>query len=283
MQLVFEPPPVYFMHVPKTAGTTVQRWLRRYYRDDQTIVFQRTKPEILAAVERQETRLIYSKHLGWDAYQLIRRRDLEVISVLRDPIERALSGFFHQQRYMAKHGRADAQGDRFAHYSIAAGTIDDHINAAPVQELLYNGQVLCLAGVRTARSLLDGEYQPASAPLQTAMRWLEQMSFVGLTERYQESAAVIADRLGVPLRGSTDRKYKNPQRALRESYRDRLKPSTLAAIEELNRDDQELYRCAVELFDQHYARYCARPQRTYSIAAYGRRVMHALKHRRHRL
>ena len=31
MGLLFEPPPLYFMHVPKTGGLALGRWLRNAY------------------------------------------------------------------------------------------------------------------------------------------------------------------------------------------------------------------------------------------------------------
>ncbi|NCC31514.1 MAG: hypothetical protein EOM24_05735 [Chloroflexia bacterium] len=49
-------------------------------------------------------------------------------------------------------------------------------------------------------------------------------------------------------------------------YRDQLAPDVVARLEELNGYDLELYAYATELFEQQWARYQAKPRRTYSIA-----------------
>jgi phage terminase small subunit len=104
------------------------------------------------------------------------------------------------------------------------------------------------------------------------------MSIVGLTERYTESVILMAELLGLPAPDRLPNANVNPQRttfAMR--YRDQLDADIVTQLEELDRWDLELYAQATEIFAAQWARYQARPQRTYSIAAHVRPVLQPVK------
>lgn len=115
-------------------------------------------------------------------------------------------------------------------------------------------------------------------PFAAASAWLDSMNVVGLTERYTESLILMADLLGLPAPSRIPSANVNPQRtdfAMR--YRDQFDADIVAQIEELDHWDMELYAQATELFAARWARYQARPQRTYSIAAHLRLRLQPVK------
>jgi len=95
-QLLFEPPPVYFMHVPKTGGTSLGRWLRDHYGRRDYFDLSLTRLNRYTPTDLRQFRCLHSWHHGQSMFDLIGRTDLLTATMLRDPIERAVSKF-HQR------------------------------------------------------------------------------------------------------------------------------------------------------------------------------------------
>src|SRR5262249_40021848 len=84
--------------------------------------------------------------------------------------------------------------------------------------------------------------------LAVAKHRLDRFAFVGLTERFRESVALLAYTFGwrpvaeVPVRNVTEKRIR----------RDQLTGETATRIQELNALDFALYAYAQELFDERY-------------------------------
>jgi len=286
MRLLFEPPPVYFMHLPKTGGSSLGRWLRagygsRYFDLDLPILPRFTVSEL------KVFRCYHSWHHGRSMFDLIGRADLPAITILRDPVERAVSVFHNRQRMMLNNLQQFTEDYQRQMRPILHREIQDCLDHDIVTQILNNGQTRLL-GDRAdyavflkhgAQAQPDRPFlRPYNIPrlidpndhaqlFANARAWLDEMAVVGLTERYAESLLMIGDLLGIPVPADLPRANANPQRtgpAMR--YSDQLSPYVIARLRELNRYDLELYAHAEELFEQHWARYQAKPRRTYSIA-----------------
>lgn len=302
MSLRLEPPPVYFMHLPKTGGTALGRWLRTGY-GRSYVDLRAEQLDRLAQADLPRFRCFHSWHLGRGLYELIGRRDLLCVTMLRDPIERAASALRHHQRTGLDHpGRITpahlAQMQPWLMTDMAAC-----IRAGVADAPLQNAQTRVLGNRRDYARLFRGAAQPDARTLlfaahpvldypwldqqaqeddagsfQRAHAWLDEMAVVGLTERYAESLLLISDLLGIPVPTDLPRANVNPQRSgPTMRYCDQLAPDTIARLEELNRCDLELYAHAAELFEQQWARYQARPRRMYSIAAHLRSMLSMVK------
>ncbi|WP_165360940.1 sulfotransferase family 2 domain-containing protein [Candidatus Chloroploca sp. Khr17] len=286
VHLKLEPPPLYFMHVPKTGGMALGQWLRRVYG---TGYFDLNLPQItkLTGHRIQDFRCYHAWHHGRSMLEWLGRSDLTVITMLRDPVERVISAFkFHQRR--AIEVPVNFKPEFLAMMrTVQHSRIEACLEHELITHMLSNGQVRLLgirkdyaaflAAVRRNRQE-DALLRPYDVPLlmdaddmpllyANAHAWLNKMPIVGLTERYPESVLLVADLLGIPAPTEPPRANVNPQRtdpAMR--YRDQLAPEVVARLEELNRYDLELYAHATELFEHQWARYRAKPQRTYSIA-----------------
>jgi len=292
MRLLFEPLPVYFMHVPKTGGMALGYWLRASYgRGYVDVGAQRLARYTLD--ELQRFRCYHSWHYSRSLFELIGRADLCPITMLREPVERVVSGFYFGQR--RRNGESAVmenaqQEDRPASH----GTNHKPLDEQDICRLPNNAQTRILGARADYAVFLKPDEQTqierppiprlldfrdhTPPPFEAARAWLDEMAVVGLTERYTESVQMMADLLGIPAPADLPLVNANPQRRSPSMrYRDELAPAVLEQLEELNRFDLELYAHATELFEQQWARYQVRPRRTYSIAPRLRYVLRPLR------
>lgn len=292
MRLHIEPPPVYFMHILKSGGTTLGGWLRANYSRRGYIDLGVPRLGSLTGAALRNFTCYHDWHYGRGLFGLIGRPDLPVVTLLRTPVERTVSEFYERQRaFAAQQPAAFREEYRQLIAPIIGQPLAACIDHEFVTRYLTNVQTTCLGNeIDCAPFLKGGSQTTAPQPLlrpfnltdligqhdhaqrlSNAHAWLDEMAVVGLTERFAESLLLIADLLGIPVPADLPRANANPQRtgpAMR--YRDQLAPETIARLEELNRYDLELYAHAAEVFEQQWARYLARPRRTYSLAAYQR-------------
>lgn len=294
------PPPIYFMHLPRTGGTGLGKWLRTAYGRRAYVDLQVSRLPGMDAARLRGFSCYHSWHLGRGMFEWLNRPDLSCITLLRHPIERAVSDMYGIQRAALDHGQ------RFTAACLAdlqpwlRASPDDCIRSGVMDRLLTNVQCRILGSRREYTFLqqaprgtfwqplnavswfdfpwLDEHAPAADADLQwDAASWLDAMAVVGLTERFAESLLLIGDLLGIPPPSDLPHANVNPKRVNDTMrYQDRLSPAALARLEELNQFDLDLYAQAQERFAEQWARYQARPRRTYSIAPRLRQLFHPL-------
>ncbi|WP_129677906.1 FkbM family methyltransferase [Candidatus Chloroploca sp. Khr17] len=299
--LHFEAPPVYFMHLPRTGGTALGKWLRATYGRRGYVDLKAETLSGVTTLHFRQCSCYHCWHLGKDLFDWLARPDLTCCTLLRHPVERTVSDIYGIQR------AALNCAHRFTASYLAElqpwlhATADDCIRSGAMDDLLANAQSRILGNEHDYTLLLQAPRSGLRAPLNAvswfdfpwlgqaattseaedygrAATWLKEMAVVGLTERFAESLLLIADLLGIPVPADLPRININPQRSdPAMHYRDQLAPDVVARLEELNRYDLELYACATELFAQQWARYQAQPRRTYSIAPRLRQLLRPLK------
>jgi hypothetical protein len=170
-----------FLHVPKTAGSSLRTVLSRHYGARHVLYLDlgagdpRPMPEIAAAVRERmagrEVRL-FTGHQFLGLHQAL-REPCHYFTLLRDPVERALSEYFYAFTY-PHHAQRDA---------IVSGAL------SPIDYLTAQGrgdtQARQIAG-RTTRPVLEAALANLAGAVLVA----------GIAEEFDRSLLLMARRLG---------------------------------------------------------------------------------------
>jgi hypothetical protein len=161
--------------------------------------------------------------------------DTRFFTLLRDPVERAISHYYHYRRKTADPVHALAMQSTLAEWVSACGLVE-----------MDNGQTRRLAG---EMSLPCGQVTPQL--LERAKRNLAgRFAVVGLTERFEESLILLHRAFGWPLYRIDSRNVGSdrPPRA-------GVNEETLEVIRKHNRFDLELYRFGAALFEDALSKF----------------------------
>ena len=241
---------VAFVHIPKTAGTTLNSILAREYSPDETYEIMMRgmslsvpKPMILprpvisfskihrlksALRHRHSLRLIRG-HFDLSLGKLL-PPNTQFFTLLRDPIERAISHYYHYRR----------QSTDPIHPLAMRSTLTEWVSSCGLVEM-DNGQTRRLAGeINLPRG------QVTLQMLDRAQSNLARnFAVVGLTERFEESLILLHRAFNWRLCGFTAHNVGNDRPPRTEVSEEALK-----AIENSNRFDLDLYQFASALFEQ---------------------------------
>lgn len=241
---------VAFVHIPKTAGTTLNAILARAYAPNETCEIMMRgmslrMPDAMIMpkhmISHSKIRRLKSALKHRPALRLIRGHfdlslgkllpaDTRYFTLLRDPVERAVSHYYHYRR----------QTNDSIHPLAMRSTLTEWVGSCGLVEM-DNGQTRRLAG---AMKLPCGRVTQQT--LERAKSALaRKFSVVGLTERFDESLILLHRAFDWPL-------YRFAAHNVGDcrTQHARLSAEELNAIEACNRYDLDLYRFACALFDQ---------------------------------
>ena len=181
------------MHVPRTGGTAFGRVLsNRFAAGDSIAIYYGDPPS-----EDQLSRYRYiSGHVSMSFPARLRRRPY-IVTVLRDPIERALSVYWLYRRFRPRDDSTIQLWDQ------DPGAYDRRRETIRLARQCSLGELIDRApqlarehlGDRQTR-MLAGSKPLGRASLQQATAGLDRCDFVGLTNCLVESATWLARRLG---------------------------------------------------------------------------------------
>jgi hypothetical protein len=197
--------PLFFLHIPKTAGISVARMIsprfaagRTHDTDPRTFVGDPDDFDFVAA------------HLDFSFVARFRARPV-VLTFLRDPVERALS------RWRYVHDVAPPQFPPPTRRQALANEFNRLARTLPLLDLLERQAGVArplLANVQTAFLMGDGDAAPGAAPpvtryermemptrrseLEEAKRNLARCDVIGLAEEFDGSMERLARHLGWP-------------------------------------------------------------------------------------
>lgn len=225
--------PLLFLHIPKASGTTVRKHLEHVWgRHAVRGVYGRTAELALAAepLPGPPVRAVFTHgRVGC----LLAHPQAPRATMLRDPVDRVLSQYRMARTWPdhALHGAAMTMTPvEFARARLD----DDHVE----------GQTWMLSQTEVGQ---DRAARPISVLLQEARANLDAMSFVGLSERFDESLALLCLDLGIE-----PSPYARRNTSL-DRAGDELEQHDRDAIAEVQPADMELYRQAVDRFSDRWS------------------------------
>ena len=247
-------PPFLFLHIPRTAGTTLNRLLERHFPPETVLsLYSRddfSRHAVLDAGAAARLRLIQGHVLLGD-YERFTLYDLPVraFTFLREPVARVVSEYAFLRAWPGQHLYAmlNDQDVSLSQYV----TSRHHL-------LRYKGSNFMTRVI----SGLDPDDRPEEALARAQANLRDRFVVFGLTEAFDASLLLLADALGLG-----DLLYER-QNALRLPPARRATDDERALVAARNRLDAALYAYARELFE---ARLAARgPAFTARLARYGR-------------
>ncbi len=247
---------LYFLHIPKTAGTSVRAWIHQLFAE--TDLLPADHPPELAALDDDTVarHRFVSGHFGWHFMHRAAHANLvfEPITFLRNPGE----ALFSLLNFVGDASYVGATAPRFQRLRdmLAAGSFDHVVRRfnnkefpserdladLPVELLPYwNMSVGFLAGDGTESSELP---TLTYGDLAVAKARLRSMTFFGMANDMEWSTALFCAAFGLPLLDPPE--HHNVGRGRRRS----LPPALEMAFQHLNELDEELFRFAQSLFNR---------------------------------
>jgi hypothetical protein len=218
--------PVIFLHIPKTAGTSLRQSIAHVYSEERCLFVYDpaffTDPEQAAAMRERAGRAdVVFGHMSYGVHESL-GLEARYVTVLREPVARVASFFRHQAR--------DEQSEYYG--DIAAGmTLVDLLRSEKCHQV-NNHMCRILSGRHTDAAVFDRQ--------ELTLAWANvdtQFLAVGLTERLDRSVEAFGRALGWPAAPSVPLLNADP-----EPDRYPLDEETRAEIERYNALDQRLYR-----------------------------------------
>lgn len=227
---------LFFMHIPKTAGTSLIAVLDQHFTNDEICPLDRgTRKNFLSLPEEARKRFRFIRgHFPYSVVDdLIRPR---TITFLRDPVRRTLSAIHH-------HYRLEEQGvPSFKDIILQGKSLEDFI-AHPVL-----GDFVVNKANKYLNDMIERRAPGARLPsLALAEERLAKFDFIGITERFDESMELLSHTFGFPLIQEFPKLQAAPER------RQKVSQAVLNRLAEMNRDEIELYQFGVNLFKERLA------------------------------
>lgn len=256
LTIQYEPPPVYFMHVRKTAGTAWHDVLKIAYHPQAVTRIPVYNLHHYSLADLGRFRAFWS-HFAPGLLPCIEQPGLVCITMLRDPIEQFVSQPYFKQAQLKLHP------ERFeAEYAEQVRPLlhaDLRTLVASSLLLVPDNPQTCNLGVikdflpyfktgQRIRATVSEQAHDAATDMPAiatcAHAQLNRMALVGITEHFAESTALLCDLLGVSQPQVLPEKNMGVQKQrVVQRYRPQLSPDLLEQIAAKTQYDQELYPC----------------------------------------
>lgn len=221
---------VIFLHVPKTAGTTLNRLIEweyplfeMYSVDPVFFTWSASHLRRLSPRRLRKTRM-FKGHMVFGLHKVL-PQPATYITVLRDPIERVMSAFYYMRSYILH--------PKYWKFRQEQWTLEDFVRRLPRD----NVQCKIVAGAEYNSPCTKEIFEQAKENL------LRHFSVVGLSERFEESLALMKLRFGWKLR-----RYSSFNVTRTRPKKHDLSKATLDLIAAKNAFDVALYECAANIF-----------------------------------
>lgn len=222
---------IIFLHLPKTAGTTLNRlieWeypLREMYSVD-PVLYEWSAARLRKLSERRlRTTRMFKGHMLFGLHEVL-PQPATYITVLRDPVERVLSAFYFMRSYKLHPLYWKLRNEKWTVEEFAQRYPRDNVQCKIIANAHYHASC--------TQEVLDRAIEHLN----------KHFSVVGLSERFEESLALMKLRFGWQLKS-----YSSFNVTRARPKKGDLPQAILDLIAEKNRFDVELYQHATGLFE----------------------------------
>ncbi len=231
-----------FLHIPKTAGTTLHQIIDRHYSLDRIFWVHATDVnesinefKSFSEEKRQRFQLIKG-HMGFGLHQFV-PQPCSYFTLLRDPVKRIISHYYHVLR----------TPNHYLHQVVTEQQMDlKAFVSSGISLELDNGQTRLIAASNgnEDESIEFGCATPELLEI-AKQHLINYFSVVGVMEEFDRTLLLLQKKLG----------WKNICYARKNTGKNTTKKSdisadTLAAIQQHNALDIELYQFAKQLLQQ---------------------------------
>ena len=233
---------LFYLHVPKCGGTSVNALIRQAFPAEQGVRWLERQPWRLA-----DNSAGLGRHPCYSGHVVYRFRDLlpaqtAVMTFLRDPVDRAVSAFYYF-RSMGREKLAEEQTvsglDRCCDLSL-----DEFLEAEPHAARMHLGNIQTWMFSQPQMYHVSPWRALSQSDLDEAMRNLERVAFVGVTDRFEESIRLLCSMCDWPVPDTVPHENRTSSRPRAEA----VSPGARDALKELTTLDAELYRLGSDLF-----------------------------------
>ncbi len=244
-------PVIYFLHIPKTSGSSFHLFLKDAFGADNMAPF-RAWDEVQSFSGPASNWKVWSGHFG-GMLPLILPTWPRMVTILRDPIDRAVS-HINQLRRKPYLGLPCAKGMgvlEFCHHPKLRLSLDNaqaryvaSLSFAQMMRSVQNrGSYITPVGFLQALFSMDPQY----GLLDTAMRVVSDIDMVGITEAHHQTLRLFSRKFNVPAPAEA---YHAEKAKPSELKRADLSPEELECLQELTQIDQVVYDCARLRFER---------------------------------
>ena|SRR5450432_4026868 len=219
-----------FLHIPKTAGTTLNRIIEWQYNPLSIFTldpyrFRATAERFKTLSEERRRRMrVVRGHLYYGLHEFL-PQGATYITMLREPVARFLSSYYFILRRPLHPLHRKLKKEQLG--------VEDYLRIIPHR---HNFQCRLIAGVK------NGEIGDERLLDMAKEHLTKSFSVVGICERFEESLMLIAKTFGWDVPFYENRKV--------SKNRSRVDQSSIEMIQEHNRLDLELYEFGKKLFDE---------------------------------
>lgn len=208
-----------FVHIPKTAGSTLRSILRKQYSVDE-ICFGNNEEMIEKLTSLKEEEIARIKclhgHFHYGIHQYIQKKQPLYYTMLRDPVEHVISEYYFILR----------KPNNMSHEKVKDMSFEEFVTSEEFMDRTSNRQTFFISGGQKDN-------------LEKAKENIKNFSVVGITEMFEESIFLISQELGwddISYRPKNVTKY----RPTRKDFPSQI----IESIKNNNQLDYELYNHA---------------------------------------
>jgi len=220
--------PLLFLHLPKTAGTTLKSIIGQVYGEERAAFLRVGRGDLEAFAARPEAERagydVVSGHLQWAERTVL--PGASVITMLREPIDRVISWYHYN--------KTNPHADLYQRLNEHDLSFED----------LARRRVLDSVGNQMVAMLADPGAKGPTAMIASAKANLESCVEFGLAEHFDESIRRYTAALNWPEVTWESRNVSKGRMAVGD-----LDPSTRAMMQQICLADLKLYTHAVRLFE----------------------------------